>query len=165
MTAPGIPTAGLPVKGRHVLSRTGVRARRVFSQPVPTSASSSIAWDTIDEDTHGFLDPADPTTVAVPTLDDASLVAPRGVYVVTVVLVGAVSTRGLIDIVPQASSALISQLRQRIDPVEDRAVLTASLLLFAGEGFSVQAFHTTGSPVNFTGWMACYRLGVWRWDT
>jgi hypothetical protein len=163
MSAPGIPTAGLPVKARHALPRAGVQLRRVYSQSVPTGTLTTIAWDTVDEDTDGYYDPTG-TSITVPGADGQGP-SYSGVYAVTVQVAGAVTTRGFVDVIPVAAvTTNVAQFRRPIDPAEDRAALPLSVLLFGGDSFSVAVFHSTGSNVNFTAWLSAYRLGVHRWD-
>jgi hypothetical protein len=150
-----MPNAGDDIEASDILVRCGCRVRRAAVQSINNNSGTALSWDTEDEDTDGFI-AVTSTTVTIPT-------GKGGLYAVTVMLdpAGTMNNRLLMDFKPTSSiTGLPAQFRS--EPNTDQTIYSASwtIPLAAADTFIVEAFHTDGAAVDFTGWMSCYRVGV-----
>lgn len=153
-----MPSAGDLIRASDILVRRGCRVRRASAQSVNSGTATSLSWDTEDEDLGGFITVTSPT-VTIPTGLD-------GIYAIQAHAEGAITeaggTRDFIDIVVTAAATGIpDNFRSAGEGApEDRFDMGIVIPLAAGDSFVVQVFHQTGSAVNYTGWLSCYRIGV-----
>jgi hypothetical protein len=153
-----MPVAGDKVRASDILVRTGCRLRRAASQSINSGSSTAISWDTEDEDTDGYI-AVTGTTVTIPT-------GLGGLYAITAHVNGVISegggTRSFIDI--DMTSTLTGMPDLFRNPAEweaeDMYDIAITVPLLEGDSFVVHCFHNTGSAVNHTGWLSCYRIGV-----
>lgn len=133
--------------------RRGCRLRRAANQSINSGAPTAISWDTEDQDTDGFI-AVTATTVTVPTGLD-------GVYTITLQAIGAVTNRAYAEVaVTSGITGVPTAFRLPLDQTEDRVTVTASTPLAAGDTLVCNVFHLTGSAVNFTAWLSCYRMAA-----
>jgi len=149
-----MPFAGQVVRAGDILTRRGVRARRVAAQSVPNSGTTSISWDTEDDDTDGYITVSS-TTVTIP----AGL---GGIYAVTFFAdpATAPATRFICQIVATSTITGMPAAFRSEGAGEDLLSVSAAIPLEAGDTFLCQVFQTSGAAINFTGWLSCYRVGV-----
>lgn len=149
-------SAGDFVRASDVLDRVGVRVRRVATQSVNSATDTAISWDTEDEDTDGFI-AVTSTTITIPT-------GLGGIYAISLFLQGASSLSGRcfsdIDIT-SAITGVPTIFRAPVEmSTETRYTNTFTGPLLAGDSFTASVFQTSGGAVTFTGWLACYRVGL-----
>ncbi len=146
-----MPLAGQVVRASHLQDRFGVTLRRVAVQSVASGGSpSSISWDTQDEDTDGFWSAG--ATVTIPA-------GGGGIYAVTFRAVALVANRAFMQVVPTSGiTGTPAEFRTALDVQEDRGFCSLLVPLEAADTFVCQVFHTTGANVDFTCWLACYRV-------
>lgn len=136
-------------------ARLGCRVRRAANQSIASGAATSISWDTEDEDTDGLL-PGPGTTITIP-------VASPGLYAITfaVSCAGITGAGGALIIDPtSAITGMPADFLTPLDETRDRGTLAVVTPFAGGDTFVAQVFHATGSNINFTAWLACYRIGL-----
>lgn len=135
-------------------TRRGCRLRRAAVQSINTATTTSISWDTEDQDTDGYI-AVTGTTVTVP----AGL---GGLYAITFAATGVTTTGRLFGniAVTSALTGYPSEFRTVSAGVETLVSCAVTLPLLAGDSFVSRIFHTNGAAANFTAWLAFYRVGV-----
>jgi hypothetical protein len=150
-----MPSAGDKIRASDILVRCGCRVRRAAVQSISSGAATAISWDTEDQDTDGFIT-VTASVVTIPT-------GKGGLYQITAHLVGTGITGSgaaiILDVTSSPTGYPADFLSRSTRPATVAASPSASPLS-AGDTFNVQAFHATGSAVDFTGWLSCYRVGV-----
>lgn len=150
-----MPSAGDKARASDILTRRGVRLRRVANQSVTASTLTSISWDTEDQDTDGFI-AVTAATITIPT-------GLGGLYAIASRVTGLVTgtNRTFSDLTITSSiTGMPAQFRQDLDPQEDMNTLTAVIPLNAADTFTLDVFHSEAAAVNFTAWLVCYRVGL-----
>jgi hypothetical protein len=135
--------------------RTGCRVRRAAVQSIPNATSTSLSFDTEDDDTDGFFAPTS-TTITIPT-------GLGGLYAITFFASGpGISGESFMSIFPtSALTGMPAQFVAQIpSSVAELAALGIVIPLLAGDSFVCRVNHTTGAANNFTGWASCYRMGL-----
>lgn len=133
--------------------RTGCRLRRNAVQSVPSGVTTSITWDTEDQDTDGFITVSS-DTVTIP----AGL---GGIYAITLHAAGAVGgATAFLFIAPSSTiTGMPVDFVAYVDPsTADRGAFGITIPLNAGDSFVCQVRHVTGANVNYTAWLSCYRI-------
>jgi hypothetical protein len=153
-------TAGSPLLlGATRSGRVGCTLRRAAAQSITSGTPNPILWDTEDEDTSGFI-AVTSGTVTIPAGYD-------GVYTITcrvnhqAVEATFHSNRNYVDIAPTSTfTGTPASFRQKIDSVEDQAVVTVGAIrLAAGDTFVSNIFQDTGAGQNLAAaWLTCYRI-------
>lgn len=132
----------------------GCKVRRVANQSIGSGAETALSWDTADINTPSFI-----------TVTGATLTIPQdGVYGITHMITGTtVSTRCFASIAVSSSTyTWPTAFRVEVVVVGTTTVpigFGITLPMAAGDTIQGKAFHTTGTPQNFTGHMTCYLLG------
>lgn len=150
-----MPLAGAFVRASDIPGGVGCRLRRAANQSINTATQTAISWDTEDQDPNGFI-AVTATTVTIPTGLD-------GLYAISFVAVGASvpANRFTVRITPTSGITGMPVTFQAVGAgTEDRLVVAPTIPLLAADTFVCQVFHTNGSAINFTAWLACYRMGV-----
>ncbi len=138
-----------------LLTRMGCRLRRVAVQSVTSGALTAISWDTEDEDTHGFI-----------TVTGSSIVIPAncdGLYDITFAgFPAGTSGRNFIELaIVAAATGVPAHMKTQVDLTEDNGIATVcNVPLVGGDTVAGQYFQASGSSVNITAWITCYRKGV-----
>lgn len=129
--------------------RFGGTWRRVAGQSVPANSLTAIAFDTEDEDTHGF-GTATSTVITVPA-------GCGGIYVATwTAYVGIES--GVVQISIPNSGGM--QPSARANTFNAWATVAYVGRWNAGEGVNVAAWHNAGAAQPVTGRFTFYRISV-----
>jgi hypothetical protein len=152
-----MPLAGQFVRASDLPNRVGCRLRRAANQSINSATTTSISWDTEDEDTDGFI-AVTASTVTIPT-------GLGGLYAITAncdfqgTITGAAAS---VSIAPTSGiTGYPVDLVSYIDAsTNDRGVIGVVIPLLAGDTFVVQCRHVTGSAQNIKAWMSCYRIGA-----
>lgn len=150
-----MPLAGAFVRASDIPGGVGCRLRRAANQSINNVVTTSISWDTEDLDTHGFI-AVTSTTVTIPTGLD-------GLYAITFVPLPAVApaTRFITQVVvTTAITGMATTFRATGGAGENFMYVGITVPLLAADTFLCQVFQQNGAAVNFTAWLACYRMGV-----
>jgi len=156
ITAGHQPTAAELEELRNSV-RAGVTLARVAVQGITTGGSAqSISWDTVRADNVPVSFITVPsTTILIPAGYGGTYDIGFGVYG------GNFVNRAFLQVVPTVSAITYpAQLRNVLDLQEDMGWIGCpGVRLDAGDSVVSQCFHTTGSTVNVTAFMSCYRTG------
>lgn len=153
-----MPNAGDLIRATDIGGDVGCRIRRAAAQSVNNTTATSISWDTEDQDTDGFI-----------TVTSATVTIPSGLgglYAITAHMVCAISEAGgvrdfiSIEVTSSITGMPVNFRNAGEAAAEDMMDISVTIPLNAGDSFVVQVFHSTGAAVNFTGWLACYRIAA-----
>lgn len=151
------------VDGYQQMSRYGCRVRRVANQSVNSGVGTPIQWDTQDSDSDGFIAPPS-ATITIPNIAGMPLWGEAGVFAITAFLSApTVANTLLIGLTPTSSYHPVSTYWQVADPVvAKQGAVTWVIPLDSTDSFQINARHTTGVAVNFTGNLNCWRVATTR---
>jgi hypothetical protein len=152
-----MPSAGELIRASDIGGDVGCRLRRVANQSVNSATSTSISWDTEDQDTDLFI-AVTSATITIPT-------GLGGLYAITAQAAASANLNGrsFIDLIPtSAITGMPAQFRQVIfhENNDSRYFMSATIPLNAADSFVIQVFQTNGVALNFTGWLSCYRIAA-----
>src|SRR6266540_549169 len=150
-----MPSAGELIRASDIGGDVGCRLRRVAVQSINNITSTSISWDTEDQDTDGFI-AVTSATITIPT-------GLGGLYAIQFQAAAAANlqARCYVDIIPTPTIAgMPAQFRQVImtNNNDTRYLAGVTIPLNAADSFVVQVFHTIGAASNHTAWLSCYRI-------
>lgn len=147
-------SAGDKVRASDVPYQMGCRLRRSATQNVNTATTTTISWDTEDEDLGGFITVTS-TTITIPT-------GQSGLYAITFRAIYTASTTGrcFVEITPtSAIASMPAQFRNPYRDTEDEAAISITIPLLAADSFVTKVFQSAGAARNVNAWLSCYRIG------
>jgi hypothetical protein len=138
-------------------TRVGVVAQRVANQSMPSGGSGTpMSFDTVGADNS-------PSFITVPSDTLTVPAGAGGIYKASFFAVGAISMAGRGFVQINFTSSTYPDPggpRAYMDTVnEDRAAISFSVPLAAGDTVKGLLFHLTGSNQNATGYISLYRTG------
>jgi hypothetical protein len=137
-------------------TRVGVTLRRAAGQSIASGGSgTAISWDTVDAGNSPSFITVTSATITVPAGEG-------GLYAMTYHGAGAWTTRVFANFAITTSlTGYPASTREDTNPSDVEIThAIGPIPLLAGDSFTVVQFHQTGSNVNVTAWLACYKVGV-----
>lgn len=134
-------------------TRLGVTARRVANQSVNSGAVTAISFDAVVSDNTPSFITVTSGTFTIPA-------ASAGLYDITFQVAGATSGTRFLAIIAVTSSTFTypAEFRNESTGTEVNVMISLTGIdLAVADSFQCKAFHNTGSAVNLTGYMSCYR--------
>lgn len=138
--------------------RRGCRLRRAAAQSVNSATTTTISWDTEDDDIGGYFSSGSPTVVTIPS----GLGGLYGIIYRPFVASLTVAGRcfGSIN-VTTAIVGMPSIYRIPFDVNEDQIVVPlGGIPLLSGDSFTCDVFHSHGSARDVTAFVSCYLIGA-----
>jgi hypothetical protein len=142
------------LNNRLVNTSGRLRIRRAANQSIPNNASTTITWDTEDQDVGGFIT-VPSTTITIPSGLDGS-------YDCTFRTGGNPGARTLVEIVPVAATTGVPvSFRATVGVNETQGTVSATgLPLVAGDTLTCNVYQNSGSAQNWTAWLSLIRRGT-----